>query len=103
MLIIYPRATPIPNIWARCLKELDLDIAQLIETPYSGGFRYLVGVGILRWMFLGVVGKTFLLGDRLPCYTPSDAHSPNIWAPDLEDLDYDIAHLIETANAGGFR
>ena len=32
---------------------------------------------------------------------PSDTHPPNIWARDMEELYYEIAHLIETPYSGG--
>ena len=48
MLIIFHRVTSAPNIWTGHLKELCYEIAQLIETPYAGGLRYLAVVGFFK-------------------------------------------------------
>ena len=39
----------------------DYDIAELIETTYSGGFRYLRGVGFLRMLLLGESEAQYVL------------------------------------------
>ena len=34
---------------------------------------------------------------------PSATTAPDIWTRDVQELDYDISHQIETVYSGGFR